>query len=119
MPYARMTYPKSRAAIGGKDVPLNETVFKSIVLLFGFIPIDIHHLRFEKIDYGTAFYENSTTATHRYWKHTRTLAEHNGNTIVKDEIHFSPRVAFMGKLLLWFIKKTFANRHKNLKAAFK
>jgi ligand-binding SRPBCC domain-containing protein len=118
MPYARMTCPKHLAAFGDNNVPLNQTLFKCVVLLFGFIPIDIHHLRFDKIDYGTAFYENSVTATHRYWKHTRTLTEHNGKTIVKDELHFSPRIPLLGPMLLWYIKKTFQNRHKKLKQYF-
>ncbi len=118
MPLVYMTYPKSRAAIADNTVPLAQTLFKSIVLLFGFIPVDVHCLRFERIDYGTAFYENSVTATHRYWKHTRTLSETNGITTLTDELHFLPRLKPMGYLLLPFIKKVFKNRHSKLNQQF-
>ena len=118
MPYARMTYPKDMSEIAGREVPLHQTLFKSIILLFSFIPIDLHYLRLDKIDLGNAFYENSTTATHLYWKHTRTLIERGNKTLVRDEVHFLPRVAVMGNLFLPIIKIVFTNRHKNLAKAF-
>lgn len=118
MPYVYMTYPKDRAAFGGEAIPLNEVLFKSTLLLFGFIPIDIHSLRFANIDYGTAFYEDSYTLQHRYWKHTRSLHATGHATIVTDELHFLPRLPLMGYMLLPFIKTIFTNRHKKLRARF-
>lgn len=118
MPFARMTYPKEMSEIGANEVPLKQTLFKSVVLFFGFIPADIHCLSFDKIDYGTAFYENSVTVIHRYWKHTRTVHERNGKTFVQDEVNFLPRIFPMGYLLLPLIKVIFRNRHKNLKRYF-
>lgn len=115
MPFARMTYPKDRSEIGNNDVPLNQTLFTSYVFLFGFIPIDIQYLKLEKIGFGNAFYENSTTMTHKYWKHTRTLTEQNGKTLVRDEIYFLPRFAPLGTVLLPIIKRVFKNRHEPLK----
>lgn len=118
MPFARMTYPKEMSEIGANEVPLKQTLFKSVVLLFGFIPADIHCLRFDKIDYGIAFYENSVTATHSYWKHTRTINERNGKIFLRDEVNFLPRFYPIGYLLLPLIKTIFKNRHKNLKRFF-
>ncbi|MFN8294560.1 MAG: hypothetical protein U0T69_00080 [Chitinophagales bacterium] len=119
MPFAKMTYPKDRNEIGSNNVPLNETLFKSYVLLFGFIPADIHYLKLDKIDFGNAFYENSTSLTHHYWKHTRTLTEKYGKTLVRDEVHFSPRILFLGNIFLPVYKKIFSNRHVQLKKIFK
>ena len=118
MPFARMTYPKEMSEIGNNEVPLHQTLFKSIVLLFGFIPVDVHCLRFDKIDFGNAFYENSVTATHRYWKHTRTLTEKGTSTLVRDEIHFLPWFAPLGYLFLPVIKTIFRNRHRKLSEIF-
>lgn len=118
MPFAKMTYPKDRSEIGNNDVPMNQTLFVSYVFLFGFIPVDIHYLKLDKIDFGSAFYENSTTMTHKYWKHTRTLMEQNGKTLVRDEVHFSPRFAPLGNVMLPLIKRVFENRHKSLSKMF-
>ncbi|MDB5227884.1 MAG: hypothetical protein JWN78_2077 [Bacteroidota bacterium] len=92
MPFARMTYPADKSEIGNNEIPLHQTLFKSLVLLFGFIPADLHFLRLDKIDNGKAFYENSVTAMHRYWKHTRTITERDGKTFLQDELHFLPRI---------------------------
>lgn len=92
MPWARMTYPDALSEIGDREVPTGKVLFKSIVLLFGFIPVDLHYLRLDKIEVGKAFYENSYSLQHHYWKHTRTLTPHNGKTLVRDELHFAPRV---------------------------
>ena len=117
-PFAKMTYPKERSEIGNNDVPLQQVLFKSVILLFGFIPIDLHYLRLDKIDFGTAFYENSYSLQHHYWKHTRIILERQGKTFVRDELHFAPRISFFGYLLLPVYKIIFANRHKQLQKAF-
>lgn len=118
MPFVRMTYPTNRSEIGNNDVPLHETLFKSYVFLFEFIPIDIHYLKLDKIDFGNAFYENSTTMTHKYWKHTRTLTSQNEKTFVCDEVHFLPRFEPLGNVMLPIIKKVFEHRHEQLKKQF-
>ncbi len=117
-PYVRMTYPADKREIGISAVPLNTILFKSVLLLFGFIPVDLHHLRLEKIDYGNAFYENSASLMQKYWKHTRTLTAVGDKTLVRDEVHFLPRLTFMGYLLLPFIRLIFTNRHKQLSKFF-
>ncbi|MCX6198431.1 MAG: hypothetical protein NTY88_04295 [Bacteroidetes bacterium] len=124
-PFAKMTYPKEMSEIGnlpagqaGKEVPLQQVLFKSVILLFGFLPIDLHYLRLDKIDFGTAFYENSYSLQHHYWKHTRTISERNGKVFVKDELHFAPRISFLGYSLLPVYKVVFGNRHKNLSKLF-
>ena len=117
-PFMKMTYPEAMSEIGEREVPLNEVLFKSLILLFGFTPIDLHHLRLDKIDFGTGFYENSYSLHMSYWKHTRTISERNKKVFVRDEIHFSPRVSFVGFVLLPFFKNIFKNRHKVLQKHF-
>lgn len=114
LPYMRMTYPANMSEIGEREVPVQQVLFKSVILLFGFIPIDLHNLRLDKLEKGTAFYENSFSLHMRYWKHTRTISERNGKTFLKDEVHFAPRISFVGNLLLPGFRMIFRNRHKNL-----
>lgn len=118
MPFAKMTYPAAMSEIGNNEVPLQQVLFKSVILLFGFLPIDLHYLRLAKIDFGTAFYEDSYSLQHHYWKHTRTISERNGKTFVKDELHFAPRVSFLGYAFLSVYRMIFRNRHKNLSKHF-
>jgi ligand-binding SRPBCC domain-containing protein len=118
MPYAKMTYPADRSKIGTQDVPLHQVLFKSVILLLGFIPVDLHYLRLDKIDAGTAFYENSYSLQHHYWKHTRTIIERNAKVLVHDELHFAPRISFLGYVLLPVYKMIFRNRHKQLQQYF-
>ena len=117
-PFARMTYPREMSEIGNREVPVSEVLFKSVILLFGFLPIDLHYLRLDKLNFGKAFYENSYSLQHHYWKHTRTISERNERVFVKDELHFAPRISFTGYFLLPVYKMIFRNRHKNLAAAF-
>lgn len=118
MPLVRMTYPQQMSEIGHRGVPLRQPLFTSVVLLFGFVPIDLHKLCFDRIAYGHAFYENSTTTTHRYWKHTRTLTADGAKTLLQDELHFSPRIPALGALYLPIVKFVFRHRHKKLQRFF-
>lgn len=121
MPYIRMTYPASRVSLRGSEklVPFGQTLFVSVLLLFGLIPIDLHWLRLDRIVEGKAFYENSTTLLHKYWKHTRTLTE-KGDGVVQltDELKFLPRIPLLGHLLLPVVKHIFQHRHKQLQKMF-
>jgi ligand-binding SRPBCC domain-containing protein len=54
----------------------------------------------------------------RYWKHTRSISEKDGKIFLRDEIHFAPRISFVGFLLLPGFKTIFKNRHKVLQKHF-
>lgn len=117
-PYVKMTYPKDKSALNDAAVPISETSFTSVILLFGFIPVDFHQLKFDKIEPGHAFYENSTTLMHKYWKHTRSINEKDEGIWVKDEVHFLPRLPLVGYLMLPLYRHIFANRHRKLQTTF-
>ena len=116
-PYAKMTYPADKAELGKREVPVNETLFTSVILLLGFIPVDLHYLKFDRLEPGYAFYENSTTLTHRYWKHTRSIIENGNSFFVRDELHFKPRLPLTGYAMLPLFKAIFKNRHRRLRAS--
>ncbi len=113
-PFARMTYPINKNHFCKLIETPNKKIFTSWILLFGFLPIDIHFFKLEKLEEGKAFYENSSSIMHKYWKHTRLLIAENKNTILIDEVHFSPRVPLLGAILFPIYKKIFSNRHRQL-----
>jgi hypothetical protein len=120
-PYIRMTYPENMSRISERDeVPYGETLFVSVLLLFGFFPIDLHWLRFDNIVRGKAFYENSTTLLHKYWKHSRILTKDSASGCVQvtDKLDFMPRIRLFGYVLLPIIKYVFENRHMKLRSVF-
>jgi ligand-binding SRPBCC domain-containing protein len=124
MPLIKMTYPSERSHISGANlVPVDETLFMSVILLFGLLPIDLHWLKLDKIVDGYSFAENSTTLLHLFWRHTRTLEVVNDETtttkmIVKDEVEFCPRVGFLGFVILPIVKYVFQHRHLQLRKLF-
>lgn len=138
MPWMRMTYPSETSSLMGivNKVPLRTTLFTSVLLLFGFLPIDLHWLALDHIDEGKGFDENSCSLLQKYWKHSRHIttipsidgdpnSERQDDTIstqkriiVRDELEFCPRVPFVGYFVLLVVKFLFMHRHKQLKKKF-
>ena len=135
MPYVRMTYPKSMSNLDdfvGEFVP-GEVVFTSYLLLFGFIPFDIHWLAIDSFVDGVSFCENSSSVMHKFWKHKRTLSvvpeptvgaggdnsgsgcNGCGGVDVTDEVEFCPRLPLLGYLLQYVVYAVFQNRHSKLR----
>jgi ligand-binding SRPBCC domain-containing protein len=117
-PLLRMTYPADRAEIGGQAVPLGTPLFRSVVLLFGVLPIDYDQITFEALDPGRRFVESSRTMSQRVWRHERTVDPVGGGCTVTDRVTFVPKVAAMGSLLLPALGLLFANRHRRLTRRF-
>ncbi len=97
--------------------PLNKNVCRSLVLLFGFIPIDIHQFRFQKIT-ESEFSERSITLTNKEWHHDRTLQQSAQGTKIIDVVSFESRLPFVGSLLQPIYKHIFLHRHKRLKQMY-
>ena len=115
MPFARMTCPKHLNTLAPDTIPLDTPLFKSIILLLGIIPIDLHCLQISQFKPQQGFWENSSSMMHRTWQHTRTLTPINEhNTQISDTLLFEPRLPFVGYLLLPIYKMVFENRHQKL-----
>ena len=122
MPIIRMTYPPDRASLKDSEtlIPFGKTLFRSTLLLFGFIPIDLHWLCLEQIVEGESFNENSFTLLQKQWKHARSLASTtNGFVILTDSVEFTPRIPLLGYILLPVVKYIFWHRHLQLKKKFR
>ena len=99
------------------EAPVNEKLFNSIVLLFGFIPIDIHHLSFKQI-LENGFRETSSSVLMKHWNHNRRIESFEQGCLLTDEIIFSTRVPFLDVVMrpIYFI--VFKHRHARLKRKF-
>ena len=49
MPLLRMSYPAQYRALDAKQAPLNRRLFRSWLLLFGFLPVDLHALAHQRL----------------------------------------------------------------------
>lgn len=119
MPIVRMTYPRARASLAAvDDVPLDQVLFASWILLFGVIPIDRHMLRLRALDPPHGFSEDSWSWMQRRWMHRRTLEAIDAtHTRVDDEVEFEPRLGG-ARVLGPIYRRVFEHRHAVLRRLF-
>lgn len=114
VPLVSMTVPKEYRELTIEDAPIGEKLFRSVILLFQFIPVDLHHFKLEKVVPNERFEENSTSLMHYFWKHTRILRTVDNGTSVTDTIQFYPRLPLIGFLLKPIYQFIFKRRHQRL-----
>jgi ligand-binding SRPBCC domain-containing protein len=116
-PLAQMTFPakmrKHPLEAWGKG-----RVGRSLILLFGFIPVDLHHLGLEVVAPRSHFHEQSASLLFRSWTHWRRLREVEGGTEVVDELNFEARRWVPAFLLAPVYRLVFRHRHRRLRRKF-
>ena len=117
-PLLRMTYPKGPRSLEGREVPLGAPLFRSVILLFGVLPIDYDDVTFESLETGRRFVERSPTMSQRVWRHERTVESVGEGCSVRDRITFEPRLPGMGAVLAPALQLLFRNRHRKLVQRF-
>lgn len=117
MPLLRMSYPAQYRALDAKQAPLNRRLFRSWLLLFGFIPVDLHALAFDRL-YDNGFDERSSSLLHRVWIHRRRVEPIDGGARVIDELDFEPRVSWLRGFDRFMVVQTFAHRHRRLRVRY-
>src|SRR5262245_5472182 len=70
-----MSHPPD--AVLSADVPLGQPLFRSLVTLWGLIPLDLHEFGLVSVRPGEGFHESSRSLLERRWVHRRTLADVN------------------------------------------
>ncbi len=116
-PYFRMTAPARVRGLTEVDVVPGTRLFRSYVLLFGFLPVDFSDLTLLELRSGEGFVEQSPMGSMKLWKHERWIADGPaGSTSVKlvDRLTFEPRLA--RPVLKWLIRRFFEHRHAVLRA---
>jgi ligand-binding SRPBCC domain-containing protein len=117
-PLLRMTHPSGRDRLEGEDVPIGRRAFRSWLLLLGVLPFDYDDIRFERIEPGRGFLEDSTMLSQRRWVHERRLEPMPGGCRVVDRVRFEPRLGVAGPVLLRVFRLVFRYRHWRLRRAF-
>lgn len=118
MPLVRMTYPAAAARLDPSTVPLGRVAFRSVLLLFGLIPVDVHALTLVRVDPAAGFLERSSSLAQRVWEHERTIVAAPGGCAVTDRLRFEPRLPLLGPLLLPVMRGVFRHRHRRLRRRF-
>ena len=118
MPLMRMTVPRGVDALDPTSVPVGERLFRSWVLLFGFIPFDYDDIGLVRFEPGHGFHERSTMLSQRRWEHERTLEPDGDGCLVTDRLRFEPRAAVPVAVVRRLVAATFAHRHRRLRGYF-
>lgn len=120
-PLIKMTYPSKSNDLSIKDAPLNKHLFTSVLLLFMFIPIDLHFLKLKKVKYGE-FLEESSSIIQYKWIHHRTIIKdpyNKNNCILTDELEWNTRLYGFANFLMYpILYLIFWNRHRRLKLLY-
>ena len=117
-PLARMTAPPGLRRLDGSDLVLGQRLLRSWILAFGVLPIDYDDLTLVELEPGRRFLERSPMLSQRLWQHERTVDPIPGGCVVRDTVHFEPRLRWLGYLQLPVFRLVFANRHRRLARIF-
>jgi len=113
MPWLRMTVPPAVRERSLMEGPVGEPMFSSWLLLGGFVPIDRHTFCLEAIEEG-CFQEQSSSWLHAVWRHERRVLGAEAGCRVVDTLGFRPRLPFVGRIVLWIVRRVFEHRHRRL-----
>ena len=116
-PLLKMSVPQTWAAKPISDWPVNNNIFSSTILLFGFIPIDLHRFKFLSV-HGMGFKESSKTLLNSLWSHQRTISSNGSGAKVTDVVYYKSKLGFLGYLFKPLYQSIFAHRHKRLKSKY-
>lgn len=117
LPFLRMTYPKEAENLSLENAPLDRTLFRSWILLFGILPVDYDDIKIVEI-YSHGFLESSEMLSNKIWRHKRVVSKSQNGSLVRDELEFVPRIPGIGFLFTPIYKLVFAYRHYRLRKIF-
>ena len=108
-PLMRMTHPADRESLGDVELEMPAHLFDSLLLLFGWLPIDRSRLTLLELEPGRRFLERSPMLAMKLWQHERTVEASGGGTRVVDRLSFEPRLASF--LVVRFVEVLCRHRH--------
>jgi len=118
-PYILMTAPRGVRRLRDLDPAPGVPLFVSVILLFGFLPIDYSRLTLHSFEEGHGFREQSSMGSMRLWTHSRQLLvnpRRAGMVVLRDTLCFEPRFAV--RPTVWFVERFFSHRHAVLRRSF-
>ena len=118
MPLMRMSRSPRHGRSRSGQRASGRGLFRSWVLLFGFIPFDYDDIGLVRFEPGRGFHERSTMLTQRVWEHQRWLEPDGDGCLVTDRLRFEPRAAVPVAVVRRLVAATFAHRHRRLRGYF-
>jgi len=117
-PLVRMTVPVGLKQVSAEQWITGQPLFRSLILLFGVIPVDVHLLRLEQLDPGEGFLERSSSWVNRVWQHARHTTPTASGCIVTDTVTVESRLPGMAYLMLPVYRWVFRHRHRRLRRLY-
>lgn len=117
-PFLRMSCPEKYRLVPFDVFPSGRPLFKSIIYLFRFIPVEVSNIRFAAIYPGKGFSEDSVMILSSSWKHKRYITPFEEGAIIADELDITPRFSVFETAIRLFTRITFKIRHRNLRILF-
>jgi ligand-binding SRPBCC domain-containing protein len=116
-PLLRMTVPKDIRSLADVRIQPGVPLFRSYVLLFGFLPVDYSDMTLLELEPGSGFVEQSPMGSMKLWRHERHIVPCPSDpaaVLLVDQLTFQPRM--MSRVAGWFVRRLFVHRHKVLRA---
>jgi ligand-binding SRPBCC domain-containing protein len=117
-PLIRMTYPAGAESLVAKPFVPGQVLFRSRLLLLGFLPVDQSDLTLVELTPGRRFLERSQMATQRLWEHERLLEPAEGGTRVTDRLRWRGRFPGASAMYGLAVPILFRWRHRRLREMF-
>lgn len=118
MPAVRMTFPRGSERLDRHPPVAGRPLFRSVLLLFGVLPIDVHSLALASLTPGRGFLESSSSLLHRRWIHERVLDAEGAGTRIRDRVYFECRLLGLSMALTPVVRAIFHHRHAQLRRHF-
>jgi ligand-binding SRPBCC domain-containing protein len=118
MPIVAMTFPTKWISLDPKDVAVGPPLFRSVLLLFGVVPVDLHNFALLSVIPNHGFLERSSSLIHNEWIHERTLVALPGGTEIVDRVRYRCRLPGFALILGPVIRFIFRHRHRRLRRHF-
>ena len=116
-PLLKMSFPRDLDDITESWQP-GKKLYRSWILLGGFLPIEYDDVSFVEVIPGQRFCERSSLLSQKVWEHQRKIEPLLNGCELVDTIRFSPRIPALGFIYLLLFKLIFSWRHRNLRQKF-
>ena len=118
MPFVLMTYPAGQNEFDGSQLRLGLPYFRSVLLMLGVIPFDLHTFVLERLVPNQGFLERSSSLVHREWMHERRLEPVEEGTRITDRVVFCCRLPSLNFVFRPIVRFIFRHRHRRLRRHF-
>jgi ligand-binding SRPBCC domain-containing protein len=123
MPFLRMTIPAGMEGKGIEEIPVGQSIGRSWLLLFGFVPVDFDDITIAEREDGRRFLEKSTMLMMSAWEHERTVIAATRGCEVTDRVTFRlraplDRIALAEAAAAALLRALFEHRHRRLVRRF-